>query len=158
MSRHPHVRTWARPARRVPVLALGLLVAACGGPHAAAPAEAVIPATDYAFQTPAHFAAGPVRFRLRNDGRVRHELAMGMLKAGVTADSLLARLASGGDPGDLTDGVVGILIAEPGTISLGSLSVELTPGRTYVMVCQFQDSDSLPPHVAMGMQASFVVD
>ena len=61
-------------------------------------------------------------------------------------------------PTDLTDGVVGILITEPGETSLGTMDVELLPGRTYVMICQFKDADSLPPHVAMGMQASFVVD
>ena len=83
---------------------------------------------------------------------------MGQLRAGVTADSVLALLKGGGDPTDLTDGVVGVLIAEPGGTSLGSLSVELLQGRTYMMICQFQDADSLPPHIAMGMQASFVVD
>lgn len=44
-------------------------------------------------------------FRLRNTGRVPHEMALGQLRAGVTADS-----------------------------------------------------DSLPPHIAMGMQGSFLVD
>jgi hypothetical protein len=85
-------------------------------------------------------------------------MALGQLRAGITADSVLARLAAGGDPTDLIDGVVGILIAGPGATSIGSLNVDLVPGRTYMMICQFQDADSLPPHVAMGMQASFVVD
>jgi hypothetical protein len=83
---------------------------------------------------------------------------MGQLRAGVTADSVLARVAAGGDPADLTDGIVGVLIAEPGGTSLGSLNVQLIQGRTYMMICQFKDADSLPPHIAMGMHASFVVD
>lgn len=137
---------------------LGLAAAACSQPRTAGSPETVVAASDYAFQVPAHIAQGPVRFRLQNTGRVPHEMVLGQLRAGIIADSVLARLAAGGDPTDLTDGVVGILIAGPGAPSLGSLYVDLVPGRTYLMICQFQDADSLPPHVAMGMQASFVVD
>ena len=142
----------------VPTSFLGLLSTSCTQPSSTASSETVITASDYAFQVPAHFARGPIRFRLQNPGKVPHEVAMGQLRAGVTADSVLARVAAGGDPADLTDGLVGVLIAEPGATSLGSLGVELVAGRTYMMICQFQDADSLPPHIAMGMQASFVVD
>jgi hypothetical protein len=118
--------------------------------------EIVIPATDYAFQLPKEISAGRTQFRLENRGKVAHEVAMGQLRAGYTADSVLARMAAGGDPGDMTDGLVGVLIAGPATTSLGSLSADLLPGRTYMMICQFKDADSLPPHVVMGMYASFV--
>jgi hypothetical protein len=147
-----------RLALLAPPCLLGVVTASCAQPSSTGSAETVIAASDYAFQVPARFPKGPTRFRLRNDGKVPHELAMGQLRAGITADSVLARLASGGDPTDLTDGVVGVLIAEPGGSSLGSLGVELIQGRTYLMICQFKDADSLPPHIAMGMQASFVVD
>ena len=146
------------PIMLLRVATLGLAAASCSQARTAGSPETVIAASDYAFQVPAHFAQGPVRFRLQNTGRVPHEMAMGQLRAGVTADSVLARLAAGGDPTDLTDGVVGILIAGPGATSIGSLNVDLVPGRTYMMICQFKDADSLPPHIAMGMQASFVVD
>lgn len=120
------------------------------------PTEIVVPATDYAFQVPHDIAAGPAAFRLDNRGKVPHEMALGLLKVGISADSLLAYASKGGDPGDLTDGVVGILIAAPGQRSLGTLNAALVAGRTYMMICQFRDADSLPPHIAMGMRASFV--
>ncbi len=83
-------------------------------------------------------------------------MALGQLKVGISADSMLAYASKGGDPGDLADGVVGILIAPAGQRSLGTVSATLVAGRTYVMICQFKDADSLPPHIAMGMQASFI--
>ncbi len=147
-----------RAAGALGLAAVALVAPACGPAGPTQAPESVVDASDYAFQVPASLHAGPTRFRLRNTGKVPHEMAMGQLRAGVTADSLLSRMAAGGDPTDLTDGVVGILITEPGETSLGTLDVELLPGRTYVMICQFKDADSLPPHVAMGMQASFVVD
>jgi hypothetical protein len=152
-----------RNPRRVPRAALGLAIlglttTSCSPSPPAISQETLIPASDYAFQIPSHLAPGPTRFRLQNNGRVPHEMALGQLRAGITADSVLARLAAGGDPTDLTDGVVGILIAGPGATSIGSLSADLLPGRTYMMICQFRDADSLPPHIAMGMQASFVAD
>lgn len=137
---------------------LGLAVAGCRPSPAPAAQETAVGASDYAFQAPSHLPPGHTRFRLKNTGKVPHEMAMGQLRAGVTADSVMARLAAGGDPADLTDGVVGILIAEAGDSSLGTLSAELISGRTYMMICQFRDADSLPPHIAMGMQASIVVD
>lgn len=149
-------------SRNVGAVCLGVLGAILTGCAASAPAplpprEIVVLATDYAFGgVPAELAAGLVQFRMENQGKVPHEMALGQLKAGVTADSMMAYLAGGGDPAELSDGVVGILIASPGATSLGMLAAELMSGRTYVMICQFRDSDSLPPHAAMGMIASFV--
>lgn len=148
-----------RPVRTVyRLILLGLVGSACRQTNPPAALETTIVASDYAFQVPDHLPQGRTLFRMRNTGRVPHEMALGQLRAGVTADSVLTRLAGGGDPADLTDGVVGILIAEPGASSLGTLSVDLIQGRTYMMICQFRDADSLPPHIAMGMQTSFQAD
>src|SRR5690349_2063250 len=122
-------------------------------PPAAGTPDLVITGTDYAFQAPAELPAGRTRIQFTNHGRVAHEMALGQLHAGVSADSVLAYAAAGHDPGDLAR-VVGILIASPGDTAIGALSTELVPGRTYLMICSFKDADSLPPHVAMGMQAS----
>jgi hypothetical protein len=135
---------------------LATVVVACGPARPAPAREVIISASDYAFQVAHEMPAGPVIFKLENRGRVPHEMALGQLRAGITADSVLTRVAAGGDPDDLTDGIVGILITEPGTTSLGSLRADLVPGRTYMMICQFRDADSLPPHIALGMHASFV--
>lgn len=143
------------PALRIVLCCLA--IAACGGSRPDTN-TVVIAASDYAFQTPAYIGHGQALFRLSNTGKVPHELAMGLLRPGITADSVLTLAAAGGDPGDLTDGVVGILIAAPGDSSLGSLQVDLLQGRTYMLICQFQDADTLPPHIAMGMHASFVAE
>lgn len=129
-------------------------LAACQPAPVVTPAV-VVPGTDYAFQVPAELPAGNTRIQFANQGKVLHEMALGQLRAGVTADSVLAYAAAGHDPGELTDGIVGILIADPGTTAMGTLAVDLLPGRTYMMICNFRDADSLPPHIAMGMHASF---
>lgn len=140
------------------LLSTAFALAAASGcqPSQSAARDILVDGTDYAFQVPTVVHAGSTRFRFVNRGKVFHEMALGRLQEGITADSLLAYAAAGHDPGDLAR-VVGILIAGPGDTALGTLSAELEPGRTYLMICNFRDGDSLPPHVAMGMQASFVV-
>ncbi|MEP6832122.1 MAG: hypothetical protein ABJB74_01960 [Gemmatimonas sp.] len=137
----------------------GCLIALCASCQAAGPPaahEVIVPATDYAFQVAKELPVGPVSFRLDNRGKVAHEMALGQLKAGVSVDSVMSYVSHGGDPGNLSDGVVGILIAEAGKMSLGTVQAELVAGHTYMMICQFKDTDSSPPHIAMGMTASFV--
>ena len=151
----------AAPSMPLPTLGLWAGALACLGAGAcrpAAPQELQVIGTDYGFTVPATVPAGPTTIRFVNRGKVPHEMALGRLREGMTADSVMARLAEGRDPGEVTDGVVGILIVEPGDSSIGALRTDLVSGRTYMMICQFQDADTLPPHVAMGMQASFIVD
>lgn len=152
-------RDAALPRLPAPWLWAGALV--CVGAAACRPAgpeELQVIGTDYGFTVATRIPAGPVAIRFVNHGKVPHEMALGRLRAGMTADSVMARLTEGRDPSEVTDGVVGILIVEPGQSSIGTLQTELVSGRTYVMICQFRDADSLPPHMAMGMQASFTVD
>jgi hypothetical protein len=35
--------------------------------------------------------------------------------------------------------------------------VDLQAGRTYAMLCNFQDTDDAPPHTELGMVKEFVV-
>ncbi len=126
--------------------------------RATPPRELQIVGTDYAFAVPTKVQAGPATIRFVNDGKVPHEMALGRLRVGMTADSVMARLSEGRNPAEVTDGVVGILIVDPLQTSIGALQTDLLAGRTYVMICQFRDADSLPPHIAMGMQASFTVE
>ncbi len=156
MSCQGHRRDSENIGRGVPFEIISLFLVACAPAVPSSSPEVVIPALDYSFQIPPELPAGPTQFRIDNQGKVSHEMALGQLKAGVSADSVMAYINGGGDPGDLTDGVVGILIAKAGTRSLGTLRADLVPGRTYMMICQFKDGDSLPPHMAMGMVASFV--
>ncbi len=135
---------------------VGLLAtAAC----TARPAEhtLIITGSDYAFQAPGTVPAGRAVIRFVNQGKVLHEMALAELKAGATLDQVLERMRAGGKPEELLDGMAGVLFAAPGDSSSGQLVVELSPGRTYGMICFLQDAPDQPPHVALGMVASFQV-
>jgi hypothetical protein len=154
----PLLRPSARLRHRRPGIAAAVLLVVTSACQPTPARQVLVSATDYAFVAPASMPAGSTEIRLTNQGRVPHEMALGRLRAGMTVDSFQARIAAGGDPAELADGVVGILIVEPGDTSIAALHTALTSGRTYVLICQFRDADSLPPHIAMGMQASFTVD
>ena len=111
---------------------------------------------DYAFQAPATLPAGLTAFAFENHGKVRHELAMLRLNAGVTLDSLMHVIDSPPARRALTEGV-GLLFADAGQTPLGRLLVELTAGRTYVLFCNFQDTPDKPRHMMLGMVASLQV-
>ena len=118
------------------------------------PPEIVVTGIDYAFQLPDTLPPGPVVLRFRNAGQVAHEFGMALLKPGVTLDRVLDAVRGGGSPDSLLDGTVGILIARPGTVAGGALLVDLTPGRTYALFCNFQDGPDKPPHSSLGMVGS----
>jgi hypothetical protein len=82
---------------------------------------------------------------------------MALLKPGIRFEQLLERLRTDGDPQELLDAIIGVLIARPGQASGGELLVELLPGRTYAIVCQFRDAEGQPPHVILGMHKRVMV-
>ena len=139
------------PASRLPI--------ACRPATPAAPAsrEIKVAGVDYAFQVPDSLSPGPAAFRFANTGKVPHEMIVALLKPGVTLGQLMSEMQAGRDPQTLTEGMVGILITPPGTESIGTLNVDLLPGRTYVWVCSFQDTPEAKPHIELGMVASRTV-
>jgi plastocyanin/uncharacterized cupredoxin-like copper-binding protein len=136
-----------------------LLVAGCkpaDKPAASAdkpvsPAEVEVVATDYAFQAPASLPAGRTTFRFVNQGKVRHELNVSRLKPGVSIDALLKKVRAEESVKDLTEGPVGVLFAKSGGRSEAGLTVELTPGEMYAVICIFRDSAGAKPHYDLGM-------
>ena len=147
----------ALPSRssRFALAAVLLAAMACQEPPPPpGPRDVTITGSDYAFQLPDSVQAGPTVFHFNNAGKVPHEMAMALLKPGVTLEQVMARVKAGASPDSLLDGIVGILIAIPGVPVVGGLSVELLPGRTYAMYCNFQDSPDKPPHSALGMVSS----
>jgi len=116
--------------------------------------EVIVTASDYAFQLPDSLRVGRTLFHFKNAGKVPHEMGMALLKPGVTLTQVLELMGAGGSPDSLLDGIIGILIAEPGVSTIGALSVDLLPGRTYALICNFQDGPDQPPHAALGMVAS----
>jgi len=119
--------------------------------------EVLVTGSDYAFQFPDTLRPGQTNLRFVNAGSVDHEMGIALLRPGVTLAQVLDLVKAGGSPDSLLDGLVGILIARPGVTALGSLAVDLSPGRTYALFCNLQDAPDKPPHSALGMVASRTV-
>ena len=137
------------------VLLLVLLLAWPSRVHAQQIATVTVVGLDYAYQAPATLPAGLTAFAFENHGKVRHEVVIARLRAGATLDSLIH-----GEPGAARlrfVEIVGILIAEPEGRPLGRLLVDLAPGQSYVLFCNFQDAADKPRHMAIGMVASIQI-
>jgi hypothetical protein len=135
-------------------LARAALLVAAVACQAPPPQDITVAGSDYAFQLPDSLQAGTTVLHFSNVGKVEHEMGMALLKPGVTLTQVMERINAGNSPDSLLDGIVGILIAKPGVTTLGGLSVELLPGRTYAMFCNFQDGPDKPPHSSLGMVSS----
>ena len=139
---------------------LGLLVilggVACTAREAALN-EVAVRGTDYAFNVPESLPPGRTAFTFENAGQVPHEMILVRLKEGVTLPQVLEAASGGQDPADFTEGGAAILIASPGDTAGTRMLVDLLPGRTYALVCNFEDGEGKPPHVALGMAKSIAV-
>lgn len=121
-------------------------------PKPAAIREVEIIGNDYAFVAPAELAPGPVVFRFRNNGKVRHEFNIGLLKKGVSVDEFMSVLWSPDKSvTPLLEGPVGVLFAKRGKQSSAGLATNLQPSRDYVIICIFRDSANAQRHHQMGM-------
>jgi plastocyanin len=113
-------------------------------------------ANDYAFTPlPARIAPGPTIFTFANQGKVQHEMSIGRLRSGVTIDDVLKISREGGRMRDVITRSVGILVAGPGKSPDGRLWVDLIPGETYIVLCNFKDTPASPPHMTLGMYTTF---
>jgi hypothetical protein len=140
-----------------PSLALTLITATVLASCRSAPEinRVTVSGTEYAFGTPPIIHPGLTAFSFENRGKVKHEMILLRLKEGTTLKQVLDSARSGGQPDSLFDRLVGILVTMPGQRSDGELLSELTPRRTYAMICTFRDHDDKPPHMALGMAKSF---
>lgn len=110
-----------------------------------------IVATDYAFRYPRTISPGVHTFVMRNEGKQRHQFNIELLKQGVTLDSLMKVGEAGGDVDALLEGGYGLLHARAGTQHIGGLTIDMLPGRDYVIACFFRDGPDAPEHVDLGM-------
>jgi hypothetical protein len=163
---HHRAVPWARPRVRRsftgnPITSmrplLTALFLACAPACSQAP-EVVIVGTDYAFAHPDTLPAGPTALAFENRGRVDHELMLAKLKAGVTLEQALAANQRGADVSSFLEDGASVLLASPGGRSTARLLVDLEAGRTYAVVCLMRDDEQAPPHAAMGMVGSIVVN
>src|SRR5262245_43175976 len=115
--------------------------------------DVTITGTDYAFGVPASIKPGLTAFTFENRGKVWHEMYLIRLKPGVSLDSL-QRVPAGPQRRPLIEGG-GILLAGPGERSTDRLLVDLKPGQTYTLICNFRNEPDKPPHLELGMFAHF---
>ncbi len=138
--------------RSLPVLAVLLLSAsACAAPSSTHERVIEIVANDYSFVAPDTVSPGPAVLRLTNHGRVPHEMIVMRLRPGASVADLFAAQQSGEPFRPSLDGGNAVLFARPGATGDGRLSVDLEPGRDYVLWCNFRDGEEMPVHSAMGM-------
>ena len=131
--------------------AIALVLVVSPNARAQAPVRLSVSGLDYAFQGPDTVSAGPTLISLENKGKSRHEIFFVRLKsASLFAD--FARATTPAERQALVDGLpIGVIFADTGRRSEGTLSVDLKRGGAYVMVCNIRDAADKPPHVALGM-------
>lgn len=150
----------ARPTT-LALAVMTVMLASCA-PAPDAPDVAEVPlmrvvGLDYTFVLPTSIPSGPVRIDFENRGEVPHEMVLVRLRPGMTFEEMVEGMQADGDPAEFVDGFGGILIADPGETTWGHIRVDLEPGRTYALVCNFTDTEDAPPHAALGMMQPFTV-
>ena len=106
---------------------------------------------DYAFRVPATMNAGVHYFAFVNTGKQRHEVALALLKKGVTLQKIVDLDKVDGDIEPYLEQNFGLLHAQAGTTPAGLLQIEMLPRRTYLLECGFSDTDKSPAHYKLGM-------
>jgi uncharacterized cupredoxin-like copper-binding protein len=135
--------------RFVPALvALALLVAACTGPAAEAPAGSQVVAeladTKITVNVPS-VKAGKIKIGVRNLGTMEHSFEV--LKTDLPPDKLPV---DGASAKAKEDGKVGEIASIPAGKS-AAVTIDLTPGK-YVFIC------NIAGHYGLGMHTGFTVD
>ena len=136
-------------SRVVPALmALALLVAACAGPAAEAPAGSQVVAeladTKITVNVPS-VKAGKIKIGVRNLGTMEHSFEV--LKTDLPPDKLPV---DGASAKAKEDGKVGEIPSIPAGKS-AAVTLDLTPGK-YVFIC------NIAGHYQIGMHTGFTVD
>jgi hypothetical protein len=137
------------------IVALAAPVTACAPEKGAdddAPNQVTVIGLDYSFGSPDTLPPGPTAITFENRGAVPHEMILTRLKAGITLDNVLEGIRQ-----EFTEGGASVLIADAGSTSDIRVLVDLLPGRTYALVCNFQDQPDAPPHIQLGMRKTFYV-
>lgn len=136
------------------VLVAPLVVAsACERAGPRQPVERLLEVTgmEYAFRGPDSVDAGRTVVRLKNEGKVLHEMIVMKLRPGTTLKALVDSQAARVSVRPLIEGGNSVLFAPPQTTGSGELVVDFEPGRDYVLWCNFTDGEGKPPHATLGM-------
>ena len=131
-----------------PLIALALLVMACAGPAAEAPAgsQVVVEMTDYKLTVNVpSVKAGTIKIGVRNLANMQHSFEV--LKTDLPQDKIPV---DGASAKAKEDGKVGEIASLPAGKS-GAVTLTLTPGK-YVFIC------NVAGHYGLGMHIGFTVD
>jgi uncharacterized cupredoxin-like copper-binding protein len=112
---------------------------------------------DYAFRLPDTLAAGWTEFRMRNTGAQRHEISFARLKAGSTARFFMSEYLGKRNIDSLYDNDGSILTANGGDTNQFAMRANLEAGRSYILLCEFQDGPDAPVHAHLGMFKEIIV-
>lgn len=139
---------------RTRLLSLGtaltaLALSGCATPRT--PHSVVVQANEYAFTAPDSLPAGATAFGLSNGGKVAHEIIVVRLRPNADLQEILRLDRADSSWSALRDAPSGILTAEPGVTTPGQLLINLEAGERYLLVCNFQDSETAPAHFRLGM-------
>lgn len=150
---------FCRVGREVAGLLALALVATASAPGYSQPAEVKIAGNDYAFiGVPEKLPPGRTFFVFENRGKVRHEMTISRLKAGLTVQQAFEQLKTGGRRRDFAEGAAAMIISMPGEASdRVRLALDLKAGESYLVVCMLRETPDSPPHTMLGMYASFTV-
>ena len=112
---------------------------------------------DYAFRYSSAMSPGLHHLAFVNAGKQRHEVAVTLLRKGVTPQKVYEVDKAGGDVEALFEQNLGLLHSPAGSSPVGLLRVDLLPGRTYMIECGFSDTPKAKPHYELGMFGSIRV-
>ena len=139
------------------LLLIALIAPVAAAQSAAAPAQVAVVANEYAFiGFPTSIAAGPTLFSFENQGEVRHEMSILLLKPGLTMKDALAAGPAVTGP-KVAESLIGLLIARKHEAAGGKLFVELKSGQRYLVICSLRNTPEADPHSKLGMVTSFDV-
>lgn len=133
-----------------------LLVGLIGCRASAGPNEASYVGSDFAFRGPDTLPPGPTTFRFKNAGTLDHELGLALLRPGVTAAQAFAAERDGAAVDSIYE-ADGLLYTPLGTEVDMGLTIDLQPGRNYVLICTLEDGPKETPHVKLGMFKGLVI-
>jgi hypothetical protein len=117
--------------------------------------EVLVTGVDYAFAAPA-MPLGRVIINFENKGAVNHEFIIAQVASGVEVADILDAFKNSESREGMFDAFGGVIFADAGETSWGSLTVDIEAGRTYVLFCGFRDEPDAEQHFNLGMVTSFV--
>jgi hypothetical protein len=118
------------------------------------PAVVTVHASEFAFTAPKSAPAGTITFRMVNDGKQLHHVAIIKLLNGRTVGDFVESMKKPGPPPAWAVAVGGPNAAVPGRSSDATLTLE--PGN-YALVCFVPSPGDPTPHVMKGMISALTI-